>query len=82
MIGAGLDFPIIHSGLGRHDAYLGDAQLQEFKRYTYGEWVQTSFTLMAIKVSICLLLLRISPEVRIIRPIKGLIASEGILYHK
>lgn len=73
LIGAGLDFPEIHNGFGRHEYYLNDHQIQEFKKYTYGEWLQTFFTLMFTKVSICLLLLRISPSKRIIRPIQGLV---------
>ena len=48
--------------------------MQEFMKYTFGEWIQTFFTLMATKVSICLLLLRISPNQRIIRPIQSLVA--------
>ena len=74
IVGAGLDFPEIHYGFGRHQYYLTDHQLQEFMKYTFGEWIQTFFTLMATKVSICLLLLRISPNQRIIRPIQSLVA--------
>ena len=73
-IGVGLDFPELHYGFGRHEYYLNDHQIQEFKKYIYGEWIQTFFTLMATKVSICLLLLRISPNKRIIRPIQSLVA--------
>ena len=73
IIGGGLDVPEIRNGFGRHQYYLTDHQIQEFKKYTYGEWLQTFFTLMVTKVSICLLLLRISPNKRIIRPIQSLI---------
>ena len=73
IIGGGLDVPEIRNGFGRHQYYLTDHQIQEFKKYTYGEWLQTFFTLMATKVSICLLLLRISPNKRIVRPIQSLI---------
>ena len=50
----------MHYGFGRHQYYLTDYQFQEFKRYTFGEWIQTFITLMFTKVSICLLLRRIS----------------------
>ena len=73
IIGGGLDVPEIRNGFGRHQYYLTEHQIQEFKKYTYGEWLQTFFTLMATKVSICLLLLRISPNKRIIRPIQSLV---------
>lgn len=73
IIGAGLDFPEIHYGYGRHEYYLNDHQIQEFQKYGYGEWIQTFFTLMFTKVSICLLLLRISPNKKIIRPIQGMV---------
>lgn len=73
IIGGGLDAPEIRNGFGRHQYYLNDHQIQEFKKYTYGEWLQTFFTLMVTKVSICLLLLRISPNKRIIRPIQSLV---------
>ncbi len=74
IVGAGLVFPEVHYGFGRHTHYLTDHQSQEFMKYTFGEWIQTFFTLMATKVSICLLLLRISPTRRIDRPIQGLVA--------
>ncbi|CAF9936397.1 MAG: hypothetical protein ALECFALPRED_006841 [Alectoria fallacina] len=73
-VGVGLDFPELHYGFGRHEYYLNDHQIQEFKKYIFGEWIQTFFTLMFTKVSICLLLLRISPNKRIIRPIQSLVA--------
>jgi len=69
-----LDFPEVHEGYGRHQYYLNDHQIREFKKYGYGEWIQTFFTLMFTKISICLLLLRISPNKKIIRPIQGIIA--------
>ncbi len=73
LIGAVLDFIYVHYGLGRHEYYLTDHQIQEYKKFSYGDWIQTFFTLMATKVSICLLLLRISPNKRIIRPIQSLV---------
>lgn len=74
LIGAGLVVPEIRNGFGRHWQYLPNDQRQEYMRYTFGEWIQTFFTLMATKVSVCLLLLRISPNIRIIRPIQSLVA--------
>lgn len=73
LIGGVLDLIYIHYGFGRHRYYLTDHQFQEYKKYSYGDWIQTFFTLMATKVSICLLLLRISPNKRIIRPIQSLV---------
>ena len=73
IVGAGLDAPEFHYGLGRHQWYLTDYQFKEFQKYTFGEWIQTFFTLMATKVSVCLMLLRISPNRRINRPIQSLV---------
>ena len=73
IVGVALDFPEIHDGFGRHEYYLTEHQIQEFKKYIYGEWLQTFFTLMVTKVSICLLLLRIAPNKRMIRPIQSLV---------
>ena len=73
IVGMGIDFPEIHNGYGRHEYYLTDHQIQEFAKYGYGEWIQTFFTLMWTKVSICLLLLRISPNKMIRRPVQGVI---------
>lgn len=58
-IGAGLDFKEIHYGFGKHQQFLSPHNLLEFKKYTYGEWIQTFATLMWTKVSICLFLIRI-----------------------
>ncbi|KAG8529629.1 uncharacterized protein KY384_005109 [Bacidia gigantensis] len=71
IIGAGLDFVEIHYGFGRPQYYLTEWQLIEFKKYTYGEWIQTFFTLMWTKVSICLFLLRIPVTKRLIRPLQA-----------
>ena len=58
-IGAALDFKEIHYGFGKHQQFLSPHNLLEFKKYTYGEWIQTFATLMWTKVSICLFLIRI-----------------------
>ena len=73
VVGTGLDFPEVHYGFGRHEYYITEHQYQEFRKYTYGEWIQTFFTLMFTKVSICLMLLRIVIARNIVRPIQGLI---------
>ena len=73
IIGTGLDFLEVLNGFGRHQYYLTDHQFQQFKKYTYGEWIQTFLTLMFTKISVCLLLLRISLSQRIIRPIYCLV---------
>lgn len=72
-VGAALDFRQIHYGFGRHRYYLSDHQYQEFTKLGFGNWVQTFFTLMISKVSICLLLLRIVVDKRFVRPIQGMI---------
>ena len=73
IVGASLDAPEFHYGLGRHQSFLSKYQFKEFQKYTFGEWIQTFFTLMATKVSICLMLLRISPYKHIRRPIQLLV---------
>ena len=74
VIGSALDFVEVHYGFGRHQYYLTAYQLQEFQKYTYGEWIQTFATLMWLKVSICLFLLRIPTSKALIRPLQGAIA--------
>ncbi|KAL9580326.1 MAG: hypothetical protein Q9212_004563 [Teloschistes hypoglaucus] len=82
-IGMALDFVQVHYGFGRHKQYLTPHQLQEFQKYTYGEWIQTFATLMWTKVSICLFLLRIPVTKWLIRPLQAalviLIVSNVIL---
>lgn len=38
-IGAGLDFVEVNYGFGKHQQFLSPHNLQEFRKYTYGEWV-------------------------------------------
>lgn len=66
-----LDFVEVHYGFGRHKRYLTAHQLQEFLKYTYGEWIQTFATLMWTKVSICLFLLRIPVTKYLIQPLQA-----------
>ena len=66
-IGSGLDFVEVHYGFGKSECDLSPAQIVEFAKYSYGEWIQTFATLMWTKVSICLLLLRIPTNKAIIR---------------
>ncbi|KAL8819716.1 MAG: hypothetical protein Q9223_001904 [Gallowayella weberi] len=70
----GLLSVIIHNGFGRPVYYLTDHQLQEFMKYSYGEWLQTFATLTFTKISICLLLLRITITKEFIRPLYAAIA--------
>lgn len=51
--------------------FLTPHQLQEFQKYTFGEWIQTFATLMWTKVSICLFLLRIPVQKHFIRPLQA-----------
>ena len=60
----------IHYGFGRHAYYLTEWQLIEFRKYAYGEWIQTFATLMWTKVSICLFLRRIPATKILIRPLE------------
>ncbi|KAI4207670.1 MAG: hypothetical protein LQ348_000518 [Seirophora lacunosa] len=83
MIGIALDCVETHYGFGRHEVYLTPHQLQEFQKYTWGEWIQTFATLMWTKVSTCLFLLRIPVAQWLIRPLQAalviLIVSNVIL---
>lgn len=65
-IGAALDFVEVNYGFGKHQQFLSPHNLQEFRKYTYGEWIQTFATLMWTKVSICLFLMRL-PNSRALR---------------
>ena len=60
-----------HYGFGRHEASLTTHQIQEFKKYAFGEWIQTFATLMWTKVSICLFLLRIPVQPHFVRPLQA-----------
>ena len=61
-------------GFGTREAYLTPHQIIEFQKYTYGEWIQTFFTLMWTKVSICLFLMRIPHSNRYRRPLQWAVA--------
>ncbi|KAL8710303.1 MAG: hypothetical protein Q9220_005073 [cf. Caloplaca sp. 1 TL-2023] len=67
-----LDLFDFKNGLGRHQYYVPAHQLQNYKRYDWAQWIQTFFTLMFTKFSICLLLLRIAITNRYIRPLQAL----------
>ena len=60
-----------HYGFGRHKDSLASDQIREYKKYTFGEWIQTFATLMWTKVSICLFLLRIPVQPRFVRPLQA-----------
>ena len=83
VIGFGLVHVEIHYGFGRHEYYLTTWQLIEFRKYAFGEWIQTFATLMWTKVSICLFLRRIPATKELIRPLDAaigfLIVSNVIL---
>ncbi|KAM0797512.1 hypothetical protein BDR22DRAFT_975211 [Usnea florida] len=66
----GLDFVEIHYGFGRPDHYLTVWQTIEYRKYNFGEWVQTFATLMWTKISICLFLIRIPTSKALIRPLQ------------
>ncbi|KAF6231633.1 hypothetical protein HO173_010165 [Letharia columbiana] len=69
IIGMGLITVQIGYGFGRPAYYLTEHQFQEFMKYSYGEWLQTFATLTFTKISICLLLLRITITKAFIRPL-------------
>ena len=73
-IGAGLDFVEVNYGFGKHQESLTPYHLQEFRKYTYGEWIQTFATLMWTKVSICLFLMRIPHSKALRRPLEWAVA--------
>lgn len=73
-IGAGLDFVEVSYGFGKHQQFLTAYHLQEFRKYTYGEWIQTFATLMWTKVSICLFLMRIPHSKVLLRPLQWAVA--------
>lgn len=69
MIGFGLVHVQIHYGFGRPQYYLTKWELIEFRKYAFGEWIQTFATLMWTKVSICLFLRRIPITKALLRPL-------------
>ncbi|KAI4177643.1 MAG: hypothetical protein LQ343_000106 [Gyalolechia ehrenbergii] len=73
-IGAALDFVEVHYGFGTHQRFLTPHELEQFRKYTYGEWIQTFATLMWTKVSICLFLIRIPQSRALKRPLQWAVA--------
>ncbi|KAL8692447.1 MAG: hypothetical protein Q9224_003953 [Gallowayella concinna] len=73
-IGAALDFVEVHYGFGKHQQFLSPHELQQFRKYTYGEWVQTFATLMWTKISICLFLIRLPQSKALKRPLEWTVA--------
>ena len=72
----------VHYGFGRPDQYLTKWQTIEYRKYTFGEWIQTFATLMWTKISICLFLMRIPANKALIRPLQGAVvfsASSNII---
>ncbi|KAL2054982.1 hypothetical protein ABVK25_004804 [Lepraria finkii] len=70
VIGTALDFIEVHKGFGRLQFYLNQYQLREYRKYTYGEWLQIFATRMFTKISICLFLMRIPTAKALIRPLQ------------
>lgn len=73
-IGAALDFVEVYYGFGKHQRFLTPHEIHEFRKYTYGEWIQTFTTLMWTKVSICLFLIRIPQSQALKRPLQWMVA--------
>ncbi|KAL8719662.1 MAG: hypothetical protein Q9225_003359 [Loekoesia sp. 1 TL-2023] len=78
IIGMGLIAKQIGYGFGRPAYYLTEHGFQEFMKYSYGEWLQTFATLTFTKISICLLLLRITITKAFIIPLYTAIAILAI----
>ncbi|KAI4160082.1 MAG: hypothetical protein LQ342_006033 [Letrouitia transgressa] len=76
IIGAALNFVEVRHGFGRHARSLSAHDLKIFRKYAYGEWIQTFATLMWTKVSVCLFLLRIPTRAarRLRRPLQCAVA--------
>ncbi|KAI4266380.1 MAG: hypothetical protein LQ337_008809 [Flavoplaca oasis] len=73
-IGAALVFVEVHYGFGKHQQFLSDHEIRQFRKYTYGEWIQTFATLMWTKVSICLFLIRLPQSKALKRPLQWTVA--------
>ncbi|KAL8987237.1 MAG: hypothetical protein Q9177_003536 [Variospora cf. flavescens] len=73
-IGAALVFVEVHYGFGKHARFLTPHELRQFRKYTYGEWIQTFATLMWTKVSICCFLIRIPQSRALKRPLQWAVA--------
>ncbi|KAL8881809.1 MAG: hypothetical protein Q9192_007717 [Flavoplaca navasiana] len=73
-IGAALDFVEVHYAFGKHQQFLSDHEIRQFRKYTYGEWIQTFATLMWTKVSICLFLIRLPQSKALKRPLQWTVA--------
>ncbi|KAI4102224.1 MAG: hypothetical protein LQ339_004749 [Xanthoria mediterranea] len=73
-IGAALDFVEVHYGFGKHQEFLSEYEIRQFRKYTYGEWIQTFATLMWTKVSICLFLIRLPQSKALKRPLEWTVA--------
>lgn len=73
VVGFGLVHVQIHYGFGRPQYYLTKWEIIEFRKYVYGEWIQTFATLMWTKVSICLFLRRIPVTNVLTRPLDAAI---------
>lgn len=59
-VGLGFYISMVLYGLGRHKYYLSDYDYKMVLKWDYLDWPQTFLTLAISKISICLLLLRLS----------------------
>lgn len=50
----------VSNGLGRHRVYLAPGAFKKYLKYDYLDWIQVFTTLLLMKISICLFLLRLS----------------------
>ena len=73
-VGMGYYVSMVFYGLGRHKYYLSNYDFKEFLKYDYLDWIQTFITLAVSKISICLLLLRLSKFSKLKRVLYLLIA--------
>lgn len=73
-VGMGFYATMVLYGLGQHKYYLSNYSFKEFLKYDYLDWIQAFTTLAVSKISICLLLLRLSKFSRLKAILYGLIA--------
>ncbi|CAO1602115.1 hypothetical protein XANCAGTX0491_005746 [Xanthoria calcicola] len=84
-VGLGFYISMVLYGLGRHKYYLSDYDYKMLLKWDYLDWPQTFLTLAISKISICLLLLRLSQLSKLKKVLHWLVLSmptcgEGVEY--
>ena len=73
-VGMGFYVCMVLYGLGRHKYYLSHYDFKMFLKWDYLDWLQAILTLAISKISICLLLLRLSQFSKLKRGLYWLVA--------